>query len=591
MPFRDRSNRTRRGLLVGIPVVVGLSVAACGPFGGSSTSSSGLSAPARGSTSGGTLTALSLGPVSSWDPQRIGAREDMAFATRTFLRTLTAYAPSREVKEQSRLVGDLATTTGEPSNDLRTWQLTLRDGVTWQDGSPVTCDDVKYGISRTFATDAVTGGSTYALAMLDIPKSPTGASLYTGPYATGSAAAAGQAAYDRAVTCAGRTITFHLAAPAADFNETLTLPAFAPYPKARDRGKDGTYDIWSTGPYRLKDPWRASAGGTFVRNTSWHKDSDPIRKAYPDEIRYQEGLETQTVVQRIMADGKAGADAVSLGSAPPALQRQIATSKDLSNRSVNPGTGLVDYLAPNVKSRVFAHAAARAALALATDRDAYVAALGGPTAASPAYSLVPTGLSAHRDTDPVGGGTGGNPTAAAAMLAKSGLRTPVPITVAYRSTPTADQAMAALVPGWTRAGFTLKLKAVKNDYFAAAASPAMRSVDVFWSNWAPDWASASTVLPPLFDSRINLSAAGTGRDYGSFADPKVEARMTALESVADRTEREAGWAQLDAQLVGAGAYIALAQHKAMYIAGSQVRNLGADEAVGGYVEFADIGAR
>ena len=53
----------------------------------------------------------------------------MAFASRVFARTLTAYAPDTDADEQARLVGDLATDTGTPSKDLRTWTSTLRDGV------------------------------------------------------------------------------------------------------------------------------------------------------------------------------------------------------------------------------------------------------------------------------------------------------------------------------------------------------------------------------------------------------------------------------------------------------------------------------
>ena len=61
----------------------------------------------------------------------------------------------------------------------------------WQDGTAVTCADVAYGISRTFATKVVTGGPTDALAVLAIPRRPDGTSTYAGPYATGAAAATG----------------------------------------------------------------------------------------------------------------------------------------------------------------------------------------------------------------------------------------------------------------------------------------------------------------------------------------------------------------------------------------------------------------
>ncbi len=586
------TRRSRRAVVALCAAAASLGVAGCQPFGDRPTADPSVTASRTGSTAGGTLTALALGPVTAWDPQRIGSRDDMAFATRTFVRTLTAYQPAGKVADQSTLVGDLATDTGRPSPDLKTWSFTLREGVTWQDGTPVTCDDVKYGISRTFSTKDVTGGPAYALVMLDIPKEPDGTSTYAGPYATGAAAKVGRAAYDKAVTCDGETITFHLAAPQPDFGEVVTLPAFAPYPQARDKGKDSTYDIWSTGPYQLQGTWTPSSGATFVRNTHWNRTSDPIRKAYPDTIVYQEGVETQSVVQRIMADGGNGKAAISLDSAPPAMQQQIEASSELRGRSVNPGAGLVDYLAPNLKSKKMAEPDVRKALGLATNRDAYVTALGGATAAQPTFSVLPSGLTAHGDADPVGGGPAGDPTAAAALLTRAGLTLPVPITVAYRSTDTSDKAMSALVAGWTKGGFKPTLKPVVDDYFTRIAEPDFaKGVDVFWANWAPEWASASTVLPPLFDSRLNLTSVGTGRDYGAVADRAVNDQMTKLASVADRSTREAGWADLDRTLVEKGYYIGLAQRKAMYLAGSDVRNFGADEAVGGYVELADIGVR
>ena len=39
----------------------------------------------------------------------------------------------------------------------------------WEDGKPITCEDFKYGASRVFATDVITGGPNYLLTYLDIP--------------------------------------------------------------------------------------------------------------------------------------------------------------------------------------------------------------------------------------------------------------------------------------------------------------------------------------------------------------------------------------------------------------------------------------
>jgi len=570
--------------------------AGCSIFGGGAEDPSATPAVAashdRTDERGGTLKALSLGPVLSWDPQRIGARDDAAFAGRTFLRTLTAYQPSTDPRNQSRLVGDLATDTGTPNKNLTAWSFTLRDGLAWEDGSPLTCEDVKYGISRTFATTAITGGSTDALAVLAVPKLPDGSSVYTGPYVTGKAAAAGIAAYDTAVVCRGTTITFALSAPVSDFNEMVTQSAFAPVKKSADKGGEGTFEVFSSGPYKLSSPWRASTGGSWVRNPHWKASTDEVRSAFPDRIDYQEGIETQTVAQRIMADGDNSRSAVALGSAPPAIQQHILTVDALKERSVTAGTGLVDYLVPNLKSPIFASVEARQALAVATNREAYVTALGGGTAGRPATSLIPEVLPADHASDPLKAGQGGNAGEAKVLLGKAGLTIPVPIRVAYRSSPVADKAMASLVAGWTEAGFAPTLTPIEDEYFTAITQPvAATSYDVFWSNWAPAWASASTILPALFDSSINISEVGPGRDYGYFGDAKVNAEMARINTIADRTEREKAWTALDVRLQTLGAYIGLAERRALYIAGSDVRNLSANEVIGGVVEFADIAVR
>jgi peptide/nickel transport system substrate-binding protein len=538
---------------------------------------------------GGTLYALSLGPVSSWDPQRIATREDMAFAGRVFARTLTAYAPSTDVSAQAGLVGDLATDTGTPSEDLRSWTFTLRDDVTWQDGSPVTCEDVAYGISRTFATDVITGGPTDALAVLDVPREADGTSTYAGPYATGKDAEAGQKAYDKAVSCDGEEITFQLSRPLSDFNEMVTQPAFGPVKESVDQGADGTYAVYSAGPYMLQGTWEPGRGGTFVRNPSWSEGADPVRRGYPDQISYQEGLDTEAVAQQIMADGDTSRQSVSLGSAPPALQQHITAVRSLDERSVNPLTGLVDYLVPNTESPVFEDEDVRLALAAATNRDAYVTAIGGPTAATPARSLLPRSLPAAHDEDPVGTGDRGDVARAKTLLEQAGAETPVEFTVAYRSTPTADKAMAALAAGWREAGFEPTMEPVGDDYFATISDPdAEKEYDLFWSNWAPAWASASTVLPPLFDSTINLTTNGPGRDYGYWKDEELNDRMAGAQGTLDPQEREEEWATIDTSLLGQGAYIGLAERRALYVAGSDVRNLSANLVLGGVVELADI---
>ncbi len=68
--------------------------------------------------------------------------------------------------------------------------------------------------------------------------------------------------------CDGKTITYHLKQPIADFNYTVTL-GFSPVPKqAADTGE--TYTPISSGPYMI-DSYTTGNGGkmVLVRNPNW----------------------------------------------------------------------------------------------------------------------------------------------------------------------------------------------------------------------------------------------------------------------------------------------------------------------------------
>ena len=533
----------------------------------------------------GQLRLLSLGPVATWDPQRMTVPSDMAVAGRLFLRTLTAFPSGPDAASQRSLVGDLATDTGTHDATLRTWSFTLRPGLTWQDGSALTCEDVRYGIARSFAEPFASEGLNYPLAYLDIPKRADGSSTFAGPYSR-----VGRAGFDKAVSCKGSTITFRLTQPSADFGQVVSLPAFAPVKKSQDKGAGAPHAVFSSGPYRLEGSWTANSGGTFVRNVHWDKDADPVRRGLPETIRYDEGVESQRAAQRVMANDAAHRRAIALDSAPPAMQQHMLTDEALRARTVNPRGAYIDYLAPNFASPVMSRLAVRKALAVATGRDGYVNALGGRTSADVAYSLVGPSLPAHRGVDPFGAGTTGDPARARAMLRDSGLTLPVKIRVAYRSTPTADKAMAALGSGWEEAGFAVMLQPVAQDYFAVISEPAqLEKTDVFWANWAPILPTASTVIPQLFDSRVNLSTVGTGRDYGSFDDAAVNREISRIGTIADPDAEARAWAALDAALAQRGVFIALAQRRAVFIAGSEVTGLVGNEALGGVVDLAAVG--
>ena len=142
---------------------------------------------------------------------------------RLYTRQLVAFAP-KPGPAGARVVPDLATAPGRTTDGGRTWTYTLRPGLRWSDGRPLTSADVKYGIERLFASDVITGGPTWAVQLLDDRAAP-----YDGPYRD-------KGGLRSIATPDARTITFTLKQPVGDFPYIVSLPTTAPVPPSRDTG-------------------------------------------------------------------------------------------------------------------------------------------------------------------------------------------------------------------------------------------------------------------------------------------------------------------------------------------------------------------
>jgi peptide/nickel transport system substrate-binding protein len=571
----------RRSFIAGLATTaVVAAVSACGS---SSSTTSASSAPAAAAAvKGGTLNILMSTQTEHWDPQRVYVGVNIEAGNRLFTRTLVTWSATASDTEVAKIVPDLATDTGKVSEDGKTWTFTLKDGVKWQDGKDITGDDVKYGISRTFAVDVITGGPNYAIAFLDIPSDADGSSSYKGPYAK-----TGQALYDKAVTVSGKTITFKLKTPVMDFNNTVTMTAFAPFRADKDLGDKSNYDIFSSGPYKLEGVWTAEKGGSFVRNESWDPATDTVRKAYPDKITWDESLKAETMYERLIADQANDQTAITFDQAPVTVLSTVESgAKGRFSIVASPYTR---YLTPNFKSKVMSNPKVREAFALATDRSAYVTAVGGSSVAVATNSLINPALPAFPNT-PLPAGEKGDQAKAKTMLQDAGLTLPVKITVAYRKSDTADKVFAGLKTAWDAAGFDVQLDGFSAKYYATIQSPeAATKYDAMWAGWGADYPSASTVIPPLLDSRINITSGGSGQDYGWFDDKDINAKMDATNKIADMAAREKAWGDLDTEIVTKKfGIIPLIVDKFVFVRGSKVVGAFVNGAYTGYYDPATI---
>lgn len=552
----------RRSFIAGLAsTAVVATVSACG----SSTSTTGASALANAAAKGGTLYILAGTATEHWDPQRVYVGVNIEYGNRLFTRTLVSWSPVTSDTEIAKLVPDLATDTGKVSEDGKTWTFTLKDSIKWEDGKEITAEDVKYGISRTFATSVITGGPNYAIAFLDIPSDADGSPSYKGPYTK-----VGQDLYDKAVTVSGKTITFKLKQPVMDFNNTITMTAFAPFRQDKDLGDKSNHAIFSSGPYKLDGTWTVEKGGTFVRNDQWDQSTDTIRKAYPDKIIWDESIKQETLYERLIADQGDDKYAITWEQAPTTALPNVVNASGRNTIVASPYTR---YLVPNFKSKVMSNDKARQALALATDRSAYVVAAGGSQVAEATNSLINPNLPACPKTE-LPAGDKGDPAKAKALLQEAGFTLPVKIVVTYRQRDDLDKAFRGMKIGWDAAGFDTELVSIPaKTYYTTLQSPeSANKYDVYWAGWGADYPSASTVIPPLFDSRVNISAGGPGQDYGYFENADFNAKIDATNKIADMAAREKAWGDLDKELSSKYyACIPLITDKFVFVQGSKIQ--------------------
>lgn len=568
----------RRVRTLSLVVAAGLAVAACSPGtptqspttpGGTTVpgGSQPVSTPAGPTaTPGGTAyvlmtTATSNGDkYTDMDPQRIYIGEDIAFFSATIMHGLTAYKFSADQKEGTSLVPDAATDIGTPSADAKTWTFTLRDGMKWQDGTPLKCEDFAYGASRTFAIDVIVNGPTYVIPYLDIPKNADGTSQYPGPY---KATPEQQALYDKAVSCDGNKITYKLSQPVADFNYTVTLGMGAvPNPKDHpgvDTGAEYTLKPWSNGPYMI-DSYTPGTGGnlTLVRNPNWDSSQDGgYRGAYPDKWVVLFGIDPQIADQRLISPQ--GDDQFALGYGNVQTQNLQTVFSDSKTPAAGfAGRAFSDFdpysLYWWINIDKVKNVKIRQAMAVALDRDAIRATSGGDFYGDLGDGLIkpnigqdyaPTGWA----TDLFGEAVGpkGNPDLAKKLIAESGESAPT-LTFDYGKSATGDQRAAIIKSSLEAVGFTINLNPIASGYYATIGDPKLQH-DFGPSGWGPDWPNASTVIGPLLTGATQFNNASDYPHVTAENNPDFYAAVSAALADTDRASQAAKWQALNKQAV------------------------------------------
>ena len=301
------------------------------------------------------------------------------------------YPITEDTKKATTPVPDLATDTGQSSNGGKVWKFTLKDGVKWQDGKAITCADLKYGVSRSFATDVITGGPNYILASSTCRTSKDGLPLYNGPYKN-----AHKADFDKAVTCSSdnKTITYRFNKPFPDFPLAMaSLLVVRPVPEGPGPGRQVQLRGVLQRPVQARGQVEHQQG-RHVRPQPGVGHEDRRRpQGAAGQDRLHPGPDARGGQRPADLRHRPGPDGGDRPAIPPADYSQI--TGPVKDRSTLTDSPFVDYLLPNFNR--IKNLKVRQALLASLNAQGWINAGGGSKAYKPAKSIVNPSLIGYQD--------------------------------------------------------------------------------------------------------------------------------------------------------------------------------------------------
>ncbi|MEU7634790.1 ABC transporter substrate-binding protein [Streptomyces sp. NPDC039016] len=530
VPSRHPSRTANRVAAAVVAAVLAGGAAACGPKDAGADGGA-HAAPAKG----GTLTVLNSEPQTNFDPARLYTSGGGKVPTLVF-RTLTTRKRA-DGAAGTKVVPDLATDTGRPGKDATVWTYTLKDGLKFEDGTPITSADVKYGIERSFAPE-LSGGAPYLRDWL------VGGDTYEGPYKDTS-----KSGLRSIETPDDKTLVFHLRKPEGEFPLLATQTQFAPVPRGKDTGTKYEEHPVSSGPYKVVSNTGDGEHLVLKRNENWSEKTDDQRHAYPDTIDVKSGLDPAVINQRLSTGSGADAAAVTTDTnLGPAELAQIAGDPELKKRVGTGHFGYTNYLAFNLKVKPFDNPKVRQAIAYAVNRQSVVNAAGGSSLAEPATTFLPNQKSfGHTPYDPFPAGRTGNPEKARELLKEAGYDNGLTITLTHstaKNFATSPEVATAVQESLKKAGITVKLAGLEDNSYKEKVHSVTDEPGLFIGGWGADWPSGGPFLAPIFDGRQIVKDA-YNFNHAQLDDPAVNHEIDEINKLTDLTAAAKRWGALD----------------------------------------------
>ncbi|MFF5713175.1 ABC transporter substrate-binding protein [Streptomyces sp. NPDC012756] len=486
---------------------------------GTAKDSQGPAPEVPGARRGGTVTVANQADFPHLDPQKIYAGERYSTSL-LWGRQLTQY---QIADGRPRLVGDLATDTGTSSDGGRTWTYHLKDGIAWEDGKPVTAQQVKYGIERTFAPGFEIGPVYWPQWLTGSEDRTEAVKKYGGPKKDGDLKAI--------ETPDDKTVVFHFPQPQSDVPYMAAQSSSSPVREDKDTGTGYDVKPFATGPYRIVEH-KQNQSLSLERNPHWKPETDSIRHAYPDRFEFTFGKPALNTAQEVFNGQGTGATTLTTkDELPPEL---ISTfERDPAKRQLAVSGSRGAYTSDlYIRNDRVTDPEVRKAIHYLFPREQARQVLGGRYAGDLATTLSSPAVVGWKKYDLYPVAPTGDIAKAKEHLARAKSKV-TKLTYAYPTeSPQDDQVAQVLVDAFGKAGIELVVKGLQPAAFYDMVFGADNPYDLFLSTNSVDWPTPSTLLPLSYES--HLDAVSNPIHYGN---PRVDRELARIAKIGDAQQK------------------------------------------------------
>jgi peptide/nickel transport system substrate-binding protein len=501
----------KRSLVALLTVIAAVAISACGSSSSSSStaSSSATSSAAAPSTAtsssskGGTVTLLMGTAPDSLDPQ-FGYTTQAAEPDWVSYTGLVTYAHANGTAG-GQVIPGLASALPTISDGGKTYTATLRTGLMFSNGKPVTASDFAYTVERA----------------IKIPWGGSG-QFITAQIKGATAFANGKAKSISGITTDNATgkIVIHLNAPYGAFDNVLAFPALGIIPTGTPFKNEPNSPPPGVGPYMITNIV-PNASFSVVKNPKWTPIAGIPSGSVNVDVKISSNVEANALsVLNNSADLFDWADTIP-GSLLPQIQSQAADRF----KNVDLG-GSTYYFFLNSKTKPFSSQLAREAVVTGLNQDA-LNRLGSGTLV-PACYFLPPAVPGHPSAPcPYGTPGLGNLAKAKALVKQSGMEGQ-PVTV-WSETRTPRQQWATYYTSFLNSiGFKATQKVIADATYFTTIGNLKLNPQTGFADWNQDF-------PNPIDFYLLLSAAAilptNNQNFGQVNDSKINAGVNTLGQV------------------------------------------------------------